>query len=35
MNAAQALTWFAWGFFMGMGWSLGSWLISLATRRFP
>lgn len=25
---AQVLEWLFWGFFMGVGWALGTWLVS-------
>lgn len=29
------LVWFVWGFFMGLGWTLGSWLMSRLLSRIP
>jgi hypothetical protein len=26
------LIWLAWGFFMGIGWSVGAWLVSKALK---
>lgn len=28
ISLIQILVWFLWGFFMGMGWTIGAWLIN-------
>jgi hypothetical protein len=33
MDVIQVLDWFAWGFFMSIGWVLGSWLTNMALSR--
>ena len=34
MSAAQIIVWFVWGFFMGLGWVIASWIWSSITSRW-
>ena len=35
ISANSLLVWFVWGFFMSLGWALGTWLIGVATSYAP
>lgn len=34
MSSHDIVVWFVWGFFMGLGWSIASYLVAKLTARF-